>query len=66
VAATRVAASIHSLPLTVVDVASSQLALSVEVHANELAEARRVVVAHSLGVAEGFEHRVGAHDLLLE
>jgi len=40
--------------------------LAVEVDVDPLAEARRVVVAHRLGVAEGLQHGVGHHDLLLD
>ena len=33
---------------------------------DELPESGRVVVAHSLGVAEGLQDRVGVQDLLLK
>lgn len=39
------------------DVAADHLALGVEVHLHELAEARAVIVALRLRVAERFQHR---------
>ena len=48
------------------DVAAGDLALHVEVDADELAEAGAVVVAGRLGVSKRLQDRVRLHDLVLE
>ena len=48
------------------NVATGDTSVLREVNANEFAEARRVVIAHSLRIAERLQHRVRLHDLVLE
>eukprot|EP00042_Codosiga_hollandica_P058624 m.886787 g.886787 ORF g.886787 m.886787 type:complete len:1258 (+) comp59913_c0_seq1:2120-5893(+) len=48
------------------NVSAGNLALVAELHANELAKARRVVVADGLGIAESLEHGIGLDDLVLD
>jgi len=52
--------------LTVVDVATDDLAITAELDLDELSEAGGVVVPDGLGVTEGLEEGVGLDDLLLE
>ena len=54
------------LKQVVLDVARGDAALLRELDADELSEARRVVVTHGLCVSERLEHGVRLHDLVLE
>ena len=47
-----------------VDESSGDLTRAAELDSNELAESRRVVVAHRLGIAKGFQNGIRTKNLL--
>ena len=55
-----------SLKQIMTDVSSGNLALGVKMNLNELSEARRVVVAGSLGISKCLQDRIGVQNLLLQ